>query len=158
MIRINLSRDEAEIIRQISARRIRANRSADVVDRLVVNRDPLENEIYSLGAEVAVAKHYNLYWSPAWSPGSYEEDLKFTTGQTIDVKFTRGSAIWIQGHSPKSAYYIAVIGGPLTYDLRGWIPQRDALTDRFYKPEDERGPAAWKIPFQDLNQFPIYRF
>lgn len=114
--------------------------------------NPIENERVALGAEVAVAKHINVYWRPAWTPGSYGGDDLLLEGYSVDVKFGRNGQFWIQVHSPPTDLYIGVAPGSRKYHyhIMGFLTYEEARIDRYHKAEDDHGGEAWVVPFVDM--------
>lgn len=148
---VKLSQDEKSVVERIAELRYKANRDQGIPDRLMAKGiNPIENERQGLGAEVAVARFLNVFWSPAWTPHFYGADDLTLDGRSIDVKFARGTQFWIQDHSPAPDLYIAVSGSFPDFLIMGWIPNDSARVPEYRKEEDESGGAAWVVPFVDL--------
>ena len=84
-IKVNLSREECEVVRYLGDARRKQNRSKGVTDKLVAKEDPLQRDIEGIGAEFAFAKIYNLYPPMDVHPRSGTADFVIK-GKTIDVK------------------------------------------------------------------------
>lgn len=85
MVVIQLSSIECDLCRRVGQARRDSNRESGVKDLLVAKENPYHMDIQGVAAELAFAKHYNLY--PPLDVGIRHGTADFeVNGRSIDVK------------------------------------------------------------------------
>ena len=101
----------------------------------------------SCGAEMAVAKYLNLYWSGAL--GDYKAR---DVGGMVEVR-ARSSMDWDLLVHPEDADdlpFVLVVPQPPIFVIRGWMFARDAKQSQFWS-DPARGRAAFFVPVDKLR-------
>ena len=86
---IELNESEKQIVQEIAKNRYKNNRESHIRNQRIGNQSDFETDLDGFGAEVAVAKAFNVYPDFSISPRSGGVDLIFTSGCTVDVKQTK---------------------------------------------------------------------
>lgn len=118
--------------------------------------DPWNNDIESCRAELAVCKHYGVYWS-----GSLGDTSVKDAGNEFQVRYERAALctdIWkrsaklkIRPRDKDEDIFVGIVGGKGEYGLAGWIRAGDAKQDKYLDNPNDLG-EAWFVPMGDLKE------
>jgi len=118
-IKVVLSDDEALLAEDLALRRYHFNRGTKITDHLATDRDAVSNDIEAIGAEFAVAKHYNAFPSLNWRKGRDDFDL-ILSGHKVDVKWSPTANMNVRVVAHKDVeYFIGVTGSMPNYEIVG---------------------------------------
>ena len=114
-------------------------------------------EIESCAAEIAVARHLDVYWSGGIFAG---ERAEYDVGKNRQVRHTvypSGRLIIYPEDNPKDKVAL-VTGKAPTYRLVGWLFAEEAQRvgedhEWWLKPDNKRFPSLW-VPQDKLRAFP----
>lgn len=155
MKEITLNEWEESIVRMLAEKRTQTNRSNGVVDRKIGDQDAARAEMDGLGAEMAVAKLFNLYMDISVGPQAGGHDLISRDGRTIDVKHTHREngnlLVPLHKESKECDLYVLVTGTMPNYRVVGWEHGKDILEKRNIK-DLGYGPTYF------LEQHRLHRF
>ena len=113
------------------------------------------NDIESSGAEMAVAKHFNLHWS-----GAVHKNFTLLggdVGNCLEVRSTHwpNGKLRIDEKDKDERPFVLVRGTMPTFSLSGWCFAYEAKEEKYKEPGDGRfkDPADWSywVPAQDLR-------
>ena len=152
MVTVTLSATECQIASMIGRRRryisLKYNR---VTTRRDFTADGIHNDIESSGAELAVAKYFNIY--PEWSPTPGEVpkfDLRLR-GLHLDVKNTdRNDGNLLIPYLNESLVYVLVCGVMPKKNIMGCI-RGDLVPERGKWREDLPHQPCWFVLADRLN-------
>jgi hypothetical protein len=119
------------------------------------NKDEGIWDIHINGAcgEVAAAKYLGRYWSPTVNT-YHAADL----GKKLQVR-TRSRHDWelnIRADDDPEHWFILVTGTAPTYNVRGWLPGREARIDAWLQNYGNRTPA-WFVPQSALHDIDLLK-
>lgn len=153
---VRLIEEEVALAKRIARLRFEKNREAGVHDSFPGEPEPkIATDARAIGAEMAVARYLNLYWSPTWVPPGtngrkYPWDLKIA-GLTIDVKFSNnGLRMTIPVWNTEPDVFVGVHGQPPIYKIAGWSRQADCIRATLFHKGAEGYPDYYAIPLDEL--------
>lgn len=105
--------------------------------------------IEGYGAELAVAKVLNVYYSAGAGKGFKGADVS----DKIQVRWASQSNYRLIVRAPDQTdhVYVLVTGEAPTYDIKGFIPGQYAKTDKYKDNPGNGRPDAWWVPQSDLK-------
>lgn len=105
--------------------------------------------IEGYGAEIAVSKALNLYYSAGAGKGFKGADVS----EEIQVRWASQENYRLIVRAPDQTdhFYILVTGEAPTYDIKGFIPGQYAKQDKYYSNPGNGRPDAWWVPQSDLK-------
>jgi hypothetical protein len=106
-----------------------------------------EIDIMACQAEMAVAKHFNLYWA-----GTVNEWGSRDVGGLIEVRSCRESQhkLIVHPDDTDDAPFVLVYPDPPVMTLLGWMRGRDAKADRYWS-DPAGGRPAFFVKQDDLH-------
>ena len=147
MIEITLNSAELLVAAQVGSMRRVASMKRKLGVYLHSGKDNWAIDIDGAAAEMAVAKHLNVYWVPSVNTGKSADVGNF---QVRSTEHEHGKLI-IRENDAKNEKFILVIYKPPTFKIVGWIYSDDAKTNKYWKEPDEIGVGAWWVPQSDLR-------
>jgi len=152
MTTVILSQAECEIAELIGRKRREISLMYGRDTRRDFTTDGIRNDIESSAAELAVAKHLNIY--PEWSPTAGEVprfDLRWR-GMRLDVKSTsRPDGNLLIPRLDESLIYFLVCGDMPKKEIIGSL-SGDLVPECGQWREDMPHGACWFVPADKLNQ------
>lgn len=150
---INLTDEEAFVVELIGAARDKYDKKVGIPEKIVqTKRTTLENVKISFGAELAVAKYLNLFPDLSFIPTgeAFRGYDLIWYGLEVDVKWgdMNYDAFYIPKHAKPCDHYIFVTGGSQKYRIMGWMPAKDAKTDKYWNTNVPK--PCWVIPKDEL--------
>ena len=131
---VHMSQTEAIIAQMLGMMRGMTHKSNGLVDKQMGMQDPLEIDRDGMLAEMAAAKHLNLWPDLSIRPNKSLSDLIGRKGDRIDVKSTRYKAGRLLIHRDKVVddvdIYILAIVDVNNVDLVGYISSKDAIQEK----------------------------
>jgi hypothetical protein len=117
------------------------------------NGDRWGYDIEGAGAEMAVAKRYNLYWLAV---SSRPRDLDGDVGK-IQVRSTprKDGGLILRPTVNHDAPYILARGIFPKWELAGWCFGHEGFRDEYIR-GDEPGPSYWLVPALDLRDMDTF--
>jgi hypothetical protein len=109
----------------------------------------IQNDIEGAGAEIAVAKSFNVYWHGSVNVFKDYPDVGRNT-QVRQTKHKTGRLI-ITDRDPDDQLFVLVIGEMPTYDIIGFIKGADAKREEFIDAPAGR-PPAYFVPQDKLTK------
>ncbi len=106
-----------------------------------------ENHIRSAMAEMAVAKHLNVYWG-----GHYDTYQNIPDVDQYEVRYSMRKDLKVKDSDQGKV--ISVTGQPPVLAIVGWCQADDAKQER-YKRTFHGGPPAYFVPHDDPLLVPI---
>ncbi len=109
-------------------------------------------DIEGAAAEMAVAKAYNLFWTPVVQR---PEELPGDVGRGMHALQVRSTPrehgrLILHERDKDDAIFVLVTGRIPAFTIRGWIQGKDGKCDRFLHPGD--GRPAFFVPQEHLRQ------
>lgn len=147
MITIKLTNPELFVAGHVGTMRRVASIQKKSPDTKNSKRGFWETDADGAAAEMAVAKHFGVYWVPSVNAGKASDVLDF---QVRSTSWPSGKLI-VRPKDEKNEKYILVIVIAETCSIVGWIWADEAKQDRFWKPADHTGEAAWWVPQSELK-------
>lgn len=110
-----------------------------------------ETDINGALAEMVVAKAHGVYWLPTVNVGK-----KADVGMVQVRSNTRKNGhLIIRERDVKNEIYLLVICRNPSFTIAGWMWSDHAKQDRFYRPANKDGVAAWWVDQSALEQSPL---
>jgi len=130
-------------------RRIYGKASGDLFQRA----QPFDRDVEGVGAELAVARYLNLYWTP--SEGAQPPTLG-DVGE-FEVRWTahEDGHLTVRSNTPDARKCVLVVGRIPEFRICGWMLAGDAKQGRYRREfENARGRlAGFWVPQGDLHSF-----
>ena len=105
-------------------------------------------DIDGAAAEIAVAKHFQIYWGP--SIDTFKEP-DVGVYQVRSTCHQQGCLI-VRENDSDAEKFILVIALPPVYRIVGMIQGADAKLQKFYRAADDRGVGCWWVPQESLAE------
>lgn len=109
-------------------------------------------DIEGAAAEMAVAKSFNLFWTPVVrEPKELDGDVGFGL-QALQVRSTPrdNGRLILHDRDADDAVFVLVTGRLPEFHIRGWTTGREGKQARFQHPGD--GRPAYFVPQESLHQ------
>jgi hypothetical protein len=105
--------------------------------------------IEGYGAELAVSKALNLYYSAGAGKGFKGADVS----EKIQVRWASQDNYRLIVRAPDQTdhVYVLVTGEAPEYNIKGFIPGQYAKQDKYYSNPGNGRPDAWWVPQSDLK-------
>lgn len=104
-------------------------------------------DIQGACGELAVAKYLNVFWDGTMDSFTAGADV-----QGLQVRSTdRDGRLIIRPTDPDDAVFILARGGPLEWEIAGWILGRDGKQEEFCGDPTGNRPAAYFVPIHALR-------
>jgi hypothetical protein len=129
-VRVVLTPIEQMIARWVNDERTKYNTRREVVCQKFSDRVGIELDGY--GAELAVARHFNLYPDFCIDKPGKVDDLTTRKGEIIDVK--NYSRIQIPERHKPVDYFVFVRGSIPNYEILGWVEYGKVVRPEYLKP------------------------
>lgn len=129
-IRVVLTPVEVMIARWVNDERQKYNKNGSVVCRKFSKRDNIELDSY--GAELAAARHFNLYPDFCTDRPGKVDDLTTRKGEIIDVK--NYSRIQIPEQHKVVDFFVFTRGTLPNYEIMGWAEYGKVVRPEYLKP------------------------
>lgn len=143
MIEVQLSNLEMMIAAHVGATRSVA--SLNYNKEKQSDKSQFVIDVDGAAAEMAVAKHFNIYWVPTVNAGKAADVMHYQVRQT---QHDNGRLL-VREKDKKEEKYILVTGVMNTFRIRGWMWLSEAKQEKYY--EHKSGLPAWWVPQSDLH-------
>lgn len=109
--------------------------------------------IEGYGAELAVAKALNTYYSAGAGKGFKDADVS----EKIQVRWASQENYRLIVRAPDKTdhVYVLVTGEAPTYDIKGFMPGNIVKQDKYYSNPGNGRPDAWWVPQSDLKSIEL---
>jgi len=121
------------------------------------------NDVPGAGAEYAYSLFTGLEWTGRGSdndPGRGRHkgpDVGGVRGETAwQVRWTRTQFLWLQEIDDPSQRFALVRGGPVAWDMIGWLWGYEAMQDKWFHEQRSKGwrTDAYRVPIEALRPLP----
>ena len=105
--------------------------------------------IEGYGAELAVAKALNIYYSAGAGKGFKDADVS----EKIQVRWAsqENYRLIVRGPDKTDHVYVLVTGEAPEYDIKGFMPGHIVKQDKYFSNPGNGRPDAWWVPQSDLK-------
>lgn len=105
--------------------------------------------IEGYGAELAVAKALNIYYSAGAGKGFKDADVS----EKIQVRWASQESyrLIVRGADKAEYVYVLVTGEAPEYDIKGFMPGHIVKQDKYFSNPGNGRPDAWWVPQSDLK-------
>lgn len=146
-IAIHLNEVEMIVAAQVGSMRRIASMKRQLNHNIHSEKSDWNMDIYGAAAEMAVGKHFNIYWKPTVNAGKAPDVGRFQVRATTH----QNGHLLIRENDEKNEQFIFVTADQQTFKIIGWIWSDDAKKDKFWKPADHTGAGAWWVPQSALQ-------
>jgi hypothetical protein len=120
----------------------RGNRSAEFN-----NAHQWETDVNGALAELAVAKAYGVYWNPSVNVGKAPD----VGSLQVRSNTNKNGHLIIRESDKDDEIFVLVICQNPDFHVVGWIPANEAKVDKFFRPANQYGVAAWWVDQASLR-------
>jgi hypothetical protein len=148
--RVSLTQGEIWIARTVGLKRHELAVARGAKDRWVPP-DPERVAVMGVGAEIALAKFMNRFWSGgiAFTPAEFSGADVGTKTQARWASRDDGD-LGVRDHDNHPGHaYVLLTGGPEIFFIRGWMWDHEAKQDRFWRTNQPY--PAWMVPQRCLR-------
>lgn len=141
--KVKMTNSELMLASQLGVMRRVASRQRNLPDT-TNTKHHWDADIVGAIAEMAYCKRYNLYWNPSINVGG-EPDIEGLHIRATTLAHGKLIIREHERHKPNLPYFLIIVQDA-ECTIAGWAYADDVRQDKFYRPKDETGDAAWWYP------------